>query len=79
MISGSATGRSAYVDNNTGKTLAGTSWIIHKTNPFIGLHAMEATWFPNDSSRTFAEEALENYGRPRFDAAQRPHIRNLAL
>lgn len=79
MISGSATGRSAYVDNNTGKTLAGTSWIIHKTNPFIGLHAMEATWFPNDSSRTFAEKALENYGRPRFDAAQRPHIHNLAL
>lgn len=29
MISGSATGRSAYVGNNTGKTLAGTSWIIH--------------------------------------------------
>lgn len=79
MISGSATGCSAYVDNNTGKTLAGTSWIIHKTNPFIGLHSMEATWFPNDSSRTFAEKALENYGRPRFDAAQRPHIRNLAL
>lgn len=79
MISGSATGRRAYVDTNTGKTLVGTSWIIHKTNPFIGLHIMEDTWFPNDSSRTFAEKALENYGRPRFDASQRPHICNFAL
>lgn len=67
------------VDSNTGKIVAGASWNIHKTNPFVDPHAMEATWFPNDSSRTFAEKALENFGRPRFEAAQRPHICKLAL
>ncbi|KAK2600554.1 hypothetical protein N8I77_010079 [Diaporthe amygdali] len=58
----------------TGKIVGGAAWNIHRTNPFAEPHPMEATWFPNDSSRTFAEKALENYGRPRFEAAQRPHL-----
>ncbi|KAK2595491.1 hypothetical protein QQS21_006766 [Conoideocrella luteorostrata] len=40
---------------------------------------MDVTWFPDDSSRKFVEAALDNYGMPRYKAAQRPHIRKTAL
>lgn len=62
------------VEVDTGNIVGGASWQIHKTNPFEDAHPMEATWFPDDSSRVFAEKALENFGRPRFEAAQRPHL-----
>lgn len=66
------------VDVGSGKIVGGASWQIHKTNPFEDAHPMEATWFPDDSSRAFAEKALENFGYPRFKAAQRPHLCKLA-
>ncbi|RYP19388.1 hypothetical protein DL765_003361 [Monosporascus sp. GIB2] len=62
------------VDVETGRMAGGASWNIYKTNPFAEPHPVEATWFPNDSSRTFAEKALESHGRPRYQAAQRPHV-----
>lgn len=62
------------VDTDTGRIVAGASWNIYRTNPFADSHDMDVTWFPDDSSRTFAEKALENYGRPRYEAGQRPHV-----
>lgn len=62
------------VDVESGKIVGGASWNIYETNPFADPHPMDVTWFPDDSSRKFAEMALENYARPRFEAAQRPHL-----
>lgn len=62
------------VDVKTGKLAGAAAWNIHETNPFAEPHTLEVTWFPDDSSRTFAEKALESLGRPRYQAAQRPHV-----
>ncbi|PSR97345.1 hypothetical protein BD289DRAFT_107833 [Coniella lustricola] len=65
------------VDVETGKLVGGASWNIFKTNPFADPfgHELEVTWFPdNAAARCFAERALENYGMPRYEVAQRPHM-----
>ncbi|KAI1424923.1 acyl-CoA N-acyltransferase [Xylaria sp. FL1777] len=65
------------VDTETGKVVGGAAWNIYTTNPFEELHElhdMEVTWYPGDTSRTYVEKALENYGMPRYRAAQRPHL-----
>lgn len=67
------------VDTTTGRIVAGASWNIHTSNPFAEPQEEEVTWFPNDTSRTFAEKALENYATPRFKAGQRPHVCRFSL
>jgi hypothetical protein len=62
------------VDTETGNLAGAAAWNIYKTNPFAEAHPVEVTWFPDEASRTFAEKALEIRGRPRYQAAQRPHV-----
>ncbi|KAI0810084.1 acyl-CoA N-acyltransferase [Xylaria sp. FL0064] len=62
------------VDTETGNVVGGAAWNIYMANPFGEPHAMEVTWYPNNSTRTYVEKALEHYGMPRYKAAQRPHI-----
>lgn len=62
------------VDIDTGRLVGGASWNVYTTNPFTEPHALDVTWFPDDSSRVYVEKALENYGLPRAEVAQKPHI-----
>ncbi|RYO78152.1 hypothetical protein DL766_009344 [Monosporascus sp. MC13-8B] len=62
------------VDTDTGNIAGGALWNIHKENPFANPKPPQATWFPNDSSREFAEQALRTHAAPRTRAAQRPHV-----
>lgn len=63
------------VDVDTGTIAGGASWNIYETNPFAEPHSVEVTWFPDDSSRRYAEMAIESHGMPRYKAAQQPHVR----
>lgn len=62
------------VDAETGRIAGGAAWNVFETNPFAEPHDMEVSWFPNDSSRRYAEQAIESHGRPRYIAGQRPHL-----
>ncbi|KAI0444452.1 acyl-CoA N-acyltransferase [Xylaria telfairii] len=63
------------VDTTSGKIAGGALWNIYEENPFAKPDPSTVTWFPEGGSRAFVEKAIENQGRPRFKAAQRPHIR----
>ena len=60
------------VDTDTGRIAGGALWNIHKENPFADEHHMEATWFPNDGSRRFAEQVMAIHSAPRVRVGQRP-------
>jgi hypothetical protein len=62
------------VDVETGRIVGGANWKVYKANPFAAPDSSEVTWFPNDSSRVYAERALQNYSMPRARVAQKPHL-----
>ncbi|KAJ8067125.1 hypothetical protein OCU04_004500 [Sclerotinia nivalis] len=62
------------VDTETGKIAGGALWKIHKENPFANPPPSTVTWFPDDSSREFAAQAVQTHSGPRSRAAQKPHI-----
>ncbi|XXH05946.1 hypothetical protein Hte_012389 [Hypoxylon texense] len=62
------------VDTETGVIAGAALWNIYKANPFETSKPMEVTWFPNDSSRAWAEKALEQFSAPHSREAQRPHL-----
>ncbi len=62
------------VDTDTGNIAGGALWNIYKENPFANPQPSQVTWFPNDSSREFVEQALQTHAAPRARAAQRPHV-----
>ncbi|KAI1120829.1 hypothetical protein F5Y10DRAFT_257622 [Nemania abortiva] len=62
------------VDTDTGEIVGGALWNIHTDNPFAHPHNLEVTWLPDDGSRTFAEEFLQQYGTPRALVGQKPQV-----
>lgn len=63
------------VDTDTGRIAGCALWNVHETNPYAEEdHDLEATWFPDDGSRAFAETALGCHGRPRAEFGQQPHL-----
>ncbi|KAH8652627.1 acyl-CoA N-acyltransferase [Tricladium varicosporioides] len=62
------------VDTETDKIAGGALWKVHRENPFAAPETPEVTWFPNDSSRTYVEQALQAHSAPRARKAQRAHI-----
>ncbi|KAI1500855.1 acyl-CoA N-acyltransferase [Biscogniauxia marginata] len=62
------------IDTKTGRIAGGALWNIHTENPFAEPHDEEVTWFPNDSSREYAAQAIESHSAPRARVAQKPHV-----
>ncbi|KAI0406970.1 acyl-CoA N-acyltransferase [Xylaria palmicola] len=62
------------VDMDSGKLAGAALWNMYEENPFATVKKSAVTWFPEDGSRLFVEQALDNHARPRSKAAQRPHI-----
>lgn len=62
------------VDTDTGKIAGGALWNIHRDNPFEDPKPSQVSWFPEDGSREFVEQALQTHSIPRARVAQRPHV-----
>ncbi|PSN60878.1 hypothetical protein BS50DRAFT_625569 [Corynespora cassiicola Philippines] len=62
------------VDTDNGEIVGGAYWKIHKKNPFAEPQSSEATWFPDDSSRAYANQALAQHTAPRAQHFQMPHL-----
>ncbi|TGO17540.1 hypothetical protein BTUL_0016g00030 [Botrytis tulipae] len=62
------------VDTENGRIAGGALWKIYNENPFENPPPSTVTWFPNDSSRKYVEQALQTHSRPRYKVAQKPHI-----
>lgn len=62
------------VDTENGRILGGALWKIYNETPFENPPPSTLTWFPDNSSRKYAEQALQTHSRPRYKIAQKPHI-----
>lgn len=62
------------VDTQNGKIAGGALWKIHKEDPFADPSSLDATWFPDDSSRLFANEVVKTHSGPRSRVASKPHV-----
>lgn len=49
-------------------------WKIHKEDPFASPTPLDATWFPDDGSRLFANEVVKTHSGPRSRVASKPHV-----
>lgn len=61
------------VDTDTGIIIGAATWNTYLENPFIEYTPPEADWFPDDSSRKYAEQALQRFDAPRAHHGQKPH------
>jgi hypothetical protein len=62
------------IETETGKLVGTTIWHIYPQNPFEEDHESSVTWFPDDGSRKFAEQVIEQIDAPRAQFCRRPHI-----
>ncbi|KAI1386436.1 uncharacterized protein F4822DRAFT_316442 [Hypoxylon trugodes] len=62
------------IDTDTGRVAGGALWNVHTENPFASEEHMEASWFPDDGSRRYVEQVLEQHGAPRARVGQRPQV-----
>ncbi|CAI6093881.1 unnamed protein product [Clonostachys chloroleuca] len=67
------------IEVKTGRIVGGSSWRIYHTNPYNDTNDLEVTWFPDDSSRKFADMALTCQAMPKYRAAQKAHIHLLNI
>ncbi|KAF5872967.1 putative gnat family protein [Botrytis fragariae] len=65
---------SSYWQKVNGRIAGGALWRIYNKNPFETPPPSTVIWFPDDSSRRYAEQALQTHSRPRYKVAQKPHI-----
>ena len=61
------------VDTATGNIAGGATGNTYLTNPFAEAGHPSAYWFPNDSSRRYAEEAMAIYATARVQHVPKPH------
>ena len=62
------------VDTDTGKIVGGAWYKIYKENPFAHPEEEVVDWYPDDSSRDFVGQALEQLDTPRMQKATRPQV-----
>ncbi|KAI0866738.1 acyl-CoA N-acyltransferase [Xylaria cubensis] len=62
------------IDEKTGRVAGGALWSIYNENPFSNHKPPQAPWFPDDSSREYAEQALMTHVTPRTRYACRAHV-----
>ncbi|KAH7325836.1 acyl-CoA N-acyltransferase [Stachybotrys elegans] len=61
------------IDTDTGRIIGAATWNTYLENPFLEHQPPEAYWFPDDSSRKYAEQALKRFDAPREKIAPKAH------
>ncbi|KAF1949614.1 acyl-CoA N-acyltransferase [Byssothecium circinans] len=62
-------------DTSTGK-IVGAAWykVYHHENPFAHHEREVAEWYPDDSTREFVSQAIEQMDGPRMEKGARPQV-----
>lgn len=61
-------------DPKSGKIVGGAWYKVYNDNPFEDYEEERANWYPDDSTREFAAQAITIMDRPRVGNATMPQI-----
>ncbi|PVI07446.1 acetyltransferas-like protein [Periconia macrospinosa] len=61
-------------DTSTGKIVGGAWYKIYSENPFLHEEDEVAYWYPDDSTRDYVTQAIEQMDRPRKEKATNPQV-----
>jgi hypothetical protein len=62
------------VDTDIGKIVGGALYKVYNENPFVHADEEVVYWYPNDSTRDYASQAIEQMDVPRMEMATRPQV-----